>query len=323
MGNSTTGGEQPPTAGLVGTGWKPSSEGHETTHGHDHGPAPTPPSASSGDAVRGVVRGFNERSEYGAADRNWTVWSFRVDRYDADGNQLQSVPVVMRGRSFDGFLAEGHNVRVVARRRAGQVVQARKLYNETTDSWVRARSFTPGRPALYAVAFGIFALFVVGALVVFDRVAGDFPAGGPLDVLDRVAPDLPGARAGGSGGAFDPSFDDGQFGTRPDDDETGDAPQPQPVEIVDCVPAGADAAQASDDEFQVAPVAVDPGASVTWVNNGIKDHDVLFEDSAVESVTVAAAGGSAEVVFDVAPGQYAYACGADVGNFFGTIVVNG
>src|SRR5687768_7457588 len=50
------------------------------------------------DKIRGVVRNFQYRTEslpYGQSSRTWTIWTFRLERYNQDSNLVQRVPVEM------------------------------------------------------------------------------------------------------------------------------------------------------------------------------------------------------------------------------------
>ena len=64
----------------------------------------------------------------------WHVWTFRVVRYDAQGNALPSIPVEMRSTSFEGGIKDGDIVRVPYAWKAGQIIKAKRVYNLTTSS---------------------------------------------------------------------------------------------------------------------------------------------------------------------------------------------
>ncbi len=95
---------------------------------------------SADGAIVGVVRGFRQRSEadYPFALFPWQIWAFRLDRLDEEGNTLPSVPVEMRGHSFEGFIDEGDEVELPGSWRAGEVVHAKEVYNRTKGVAVRA-----------------------------------------------------------------------------------------------------------------------------------------------------------------------------------------
>src|SRR5262245_37349608 len=72
--------------------------------------------SSTGYPISGDVRGFQTRTESrGPQHPQYIVWTFRVERFDSDGNQLPPVPVEMRSKSFQGFINEGDRVGISAR----------------------------------------------------------------------------------------------------------------------------------------------------------------------------------------------------------------
>jgi hypothetical protein len=92
-------------------------------------------------AITGEARGFQSRTESrGPQSPAEIVWTFRVERYDTDGNRLPPVPVEMRSDSFEGFINEGDVVAVPGRWREGQILHATTLRNITTGALVTARS---------------------------------------------------------------------------------------------------------------------------------------------------------------------------------------
>ena len=83
------------------------------------------------------MRGFRVDREHESAV-NPLVWTFRLDRYDQDGNQLPSIPVVMRGSSFEGFIHEGDTVVLYDPWHEGTTVEATRVFNLTGRMEVKA-----------------------------------------------------------------------------------------------------------------------------------------------------------------------------------------
>jgi hypothetical protein len=110
-------------------------------------------------AIEGEVRGLEQRTERSSTSSSSQVWTFRLDRFDNDGNRLRALPVQMRGRAFDGVISEGDYVEVTGKRKGG-VLNARSVYNVTTDSTVTAK-----RPS--RLSYAVVAVFVVIFLIFF------------------------------------------------------------------------------------------------------------------------------------------------------------
>lgn len=89
----------------------------------------------------GEVRSFQPYQESGSK-ANIQIWTFKLERFDADGNALSPVPVEMRARSFAGFINEGDRVEIFKRMKPGRLVRPKRLYNLTTNSEVYARTLT-------------------------------------------------------------------------------------------------------------------------------------------------------------------------------------
>src|SRR5262245_31887890 len=88
--------------------------------------------------VVGTVGGFQARTESGGQFQN-QVWTFRVERFDAEGNRLQPIPVEIRFREIRGFISEGDRVRIpIGRWRPGELLSPSRFFNETTRSEVKA-----------------------------------------------------------------------------------------------------------------------------------------------------------------------------------------
>ncbi len=93
----------------------------------------------------------------------WHVWTFRVVRYDAQGNALPPIPVEMRSTSFEGGIKDGDIVRVPYAWQAGQIIKAERVYNLTTSSNAGIPVPVKGNTSLggFLIGLGIF-LFVLG-----------------------------------------------------------------------------------------------------------------------------------------------------------------
>ncbi len=94
--------------------------------------------------IQGKVGGFQSRTEetqvYGPKTKTKTIWTFRIERFDAEGNRQPPVPVQMAARSFDGFVTDGDRVRVyVGSWKPGRILKPTSLYNEETQSFVKTK----------------------------------------------------------------------------------------------------------------------------------------------------------------------------------------
>src|SRR5688572_29228317 len=90
--------------------------------------------------VRGPVRGFEETNEpFGQGTR--LLWRFRVEPYGPDNRPVKDAPPVtieMRGHRFHGDIDDGDTVRVEGELEDG-VIKPKRVYNETTKSWVHRK----------------------------------------------------------------------------------------------------------------------------------------------------------------------------------------
>jgi hypothetical protein len=122
--------------------------------------------------IRGIVRGFQSRSEsqsMGQGHRTWTVWTFRLESHDQGSNLVQRIPVEMRGLSMEGSINDGDEVEIPGRWQPGQTVQPSEAYNVTTHSTVRSKGVTRGQRTCSTVALVFFLVFiaVIVAVAVF------------------------------------------------------------------------------------------------------------------------------------------------------------
>ncbi|MFF3020731.1 hypothetical protein [Streptomyces sp. NPDC057939] len=105
------------------------------------------------------------------------IWHFRVERHDARGNRLETIPVEMRGISYSGSVSNGDQVHVSGRWRRG-TLHAEELMNLTTRAQVKGKF--SGRLTKVAMVFAIiFVLAVIGFLVSVFISVGSGPAGPP------------------------------------------------------------------------------------------------------------------------------------------------
>lgn len=119
----------------------------------------------------GFVRDFRIRRErrIDDLDADLEVWSFHVQRRDADGERLVPVPVEMRGLCFAGTVSEGDEVRIGGTWRDG-ALHAEELDDLTTGARVRAKGSRRVRSVLVAVGFILFVIvagFVLTAVISF------------------------------------------------------------------------------------------------------------------------------------------------------------
>lgn len=94
--------------------------------------------------VVGTVGGFQSRTE---PSGNWskTVWTFRIERFDAEGNRLPPIPVEMKAYKISGFVTDGDRVSVkISGWKAGKLLSPKSFYNETTQSAVTEKKSKTG-----------------------------------------------------------------------------------------------------------------------------------------------------------------------------------
>jgi pSer/pThr/pTyr-binding forkhead associated (FHA) protein len=103
--------------------------------------------------VQGQVRGIQQRTE----GESTAVWSFRIERYDPDGNRLPPIPAQMRAVAFEGSLNEGDEVSVIGEWQAG-TLHAKRVENLTTRATVKAKSYKKAA----AVVLVVLAIMVAG-----------------------------------------------------------------------------------------------------------------------------------------------------------------
>jgi hypothetical protein len=139
-------------------------------------PRPQAEPAAGGPGIVGRVAGFQARNEmYGRS--YLSVWDFRVERPG-----MPSVPVEMRGFSFDGAVANGDEVRISATPSRGGIVRVKSLENLTSNATVRVTrgAVSPGSVIgkTMRVVFVVIFLIIV-AFIIFTAVMVFKSQGGP------------------------------------------------------------------------------------------------------------------------------------------------
>ncbi len=111
------------------------------------------PYAAAGGQVIGEAREFRE-SHSMEQNVQWTIWNFRVERYDASGNRLTPVPVEMRAENFYNSISEGDWVEIPGFWREGMLMRPSLVHNLTTRANVTAKT-----SSLTAVSLGVGKFF--------------------------------------------------------------------------------------------------------------------------------------------------------------------
>jgi hypothetical protein len=144
-----------PEAGAAspgGVGWEPGTSSGTPISSRK-------PSWSSNYHVTGEARQVQQRGDVG----NETVWTFRIQRYDAAGNRLQPVPVEMRGMRFKGSIGEGDIVQLPGRWQPGSIACPHRVKNLSTGCTVKAG--TPLSVKIVQVIVLLIVLLIVGFVV--------------------------------------------------------------------------------------------------------------------------------------------------------------
>jgi hypothetical protein len=138
------------------------------------------PAAASGTVV-GEARSFQVRVEPDLLDRQrqWMVWTFRLERFDNAGNRLNPVLVQMRGLRFEGGISDGDWVAVGGAASADGIIHVDGVRNLTTGALVQATG--DNRPVWLWVLFGVLLAIVLviflASVVLIVRVIWEFPFG--------------------------------------------------------------------------------------------------------------------------------------------------
>lgn len=87
------------------------------------------------------------------------VWTLRIERHDAGGNRLATVPVEMRGFSFSGALSNGDEVRLRGKWKRG-TLHAETLDNLTTGAFVKVERHRVAQ-IISAIVFFLVCAFIL------------------------------------------------------------------------------------------------------------------------------------------------------------------
>ena len=115
--------------------------------------------------VRGIARGVNVRDDVSEQQH----LTFRIDRYDDEGNRLAPVPVELR-RYRGGIVTEGDEVEVSGRWAHGTLI-ATRVVNHSTSSEVRG--WFPRSAKWIALVAVLLVLAIIAAAVLFWRDRSD------------------------------------------------------------------------------------------------------------------------------------------------------
>ena len=167
------------------TGWQPPANPAQPPW-PSQSPPPGLPSSGPGYArpggIVGEARGVQARSEQDllTPQRQFTVLTFRVERFDRAGNRLPPVAVQMRGRTFEGAISEGDwvEVEVAVAGAPSDTLHVDRVRNLTTTAVVRAKG--EERSLSFWVVVGVVVLIVVVifvvAIMIITSIARGFPA---------------------------------------------------------------------------------------------------------------------------------------------------
>lgn len=117
------------------------------------------------DRIVGEAHNVQFRQEAGEKTGE-AILTFRVERYDRDGNRLQPVPVEMRSYSITGFINESDQVRVSGKWQGG-LLQAKLADNLTTGAVIEAKSL----PAVIRISCLVLFFIFAGTIVILAILA--------------------------------------------------------------------------------------------------------------------------------------------------------
>jgi hypothetical protein len=112
--------------------------------------------------IQGEARGVDRVAPTQADPRS--VLTFRVERFDDDGNRELLASVEMRGLRITGSVKEGDRVRVLSAKEENGTVVATKVANETTRAVIIAHGWSGPSKWLIGVAVGVFIAITVAAV---------------------------------------------------------------------------------------------------------------------------------------------------------------
>jgi hypothetical protein len=124
------------------------------------------PLSARGNRVVGEAREIRERRE-SEEKVQWTILSFRVERYDSSGNRLTPVPVEMRAEFFINSISEGDWVEIPGDWREGMLMRPKTIHNLTTRADVKAvTSYAKGvMSKVNKFIEGVVTLFFLGLVI--------------------------------------------------------------------------------------------------------------------------------------------------------------
>lgn len=284
---------------LKGSGWMPTPADPPAAGAASRSVSmPTQPV----DAVSGEVRDFRERSEYFLGSLPIIVWTFRLEQYDQHGNPRTSTPVVMRGRSFRGYLGNGNHVEIPQVRKRGRDVRTKRLYNLTSESWVEAKGYGPLMLASMIIVMVFLAILVVLGIWAYRTFT------------DRVDPfEVPSEQGGEVLGS--PTEDElptpmTPIATASVSTESSGPTVPTSV-TVSCTPAGG----------PDVDVAAAVGQTVVWSNAGTDAMELDFSGPVPNPVgEIFQPGDAHEALFEEA-GSFVYTCVFPTNKQSGEVVV--
>ncbi|WP_157845209.1 hypothetical protein [Pseudofrankia sp. EUN1h] len=116
--------------------------------------------------VVGQARGITQRQESYGDNQSSTVLTFRLERYDTDGNRLRPVPVQMRTIGFDGALGDGDEILVSGQWKDG-TLHSQRMENLTTGGAVKGRSIK--KMLLICLAALVAMAVVIGGFAIYSE----------------------------------------------------------------------------------------------------------------------------------------------------------
>jgi hypothetical protein len=123
--------------------------------------------------LQGNVRFFTVHTENSIINNNYPeiVWNFRLSRLDENGDELAPIQVEMRGLKSKGTIAEGDEVKIhkedVDDTTGGGVLIVNRLYNATTNSWVKLKTQEISRKAFWIFLVIICVFIATGVTISF------------------------------------------------------------------------------------------------------------------------------------------------------------
>ena len=121
--------------------------------------------------IRAVMRAGRKKMETHTSGRasgfqtrvgsNVTIWNFRVESFDSQGNLVARVAVELRGVKIFGAIRDGDDIEVWGNRRAGLTLMAKRIYNITTDETISTGSFNSTAGTIGMIVFILFFIVFV------------------------------------------------------------------------------------------------------------------------------------------------------------------